>query len=169
MQDYRHQGKESISCRHQFSLWKKRKNENKPFQECHVIAIRTQIKKKIWNITLKHLTYGTFHPVCSHRVQVGSTSAVSLNELFTHLWPKMCKSIQWMLSPREKDRNHLCRKARKVQTRRRAKKKENADNDLKIGTNNSKWKKHSSRDKPCGHSTLLCSCSGLLSKSELRK
>lgn len=62
-----------------------RKNENKPLQECHVISIRTQIKKKIWNITLKRLTYGTFHPVCSHRVQLGSTSAASLKELFTHL------------------------------------------------------------------------------------
>lgn len=59
-------------------------------------------------------------------------------------------------------------KSKRERTMRRAEKK-NTDNDLKIGTNNSKWKKHHSRDEPHGHPTLLGSCSGIFSKREPRK
>lgn len=46
--------------------------------------------------------------------------------------------------------------------------KKNLDNCLKIRID-SKWKKHQSKEELCGHPTLLCSCSGRVSKWEPRK
>lgn len=42
------------------------------------------------------------------RVQSGSTSAVCFKKIFTHLWLKMCKSVQLMLNPREKGHETIC-------------------------------------------------------------